>query len=223
LMARLFADRIQDKRDMLRQASTRSAVDHIPVAEIDEHVELPELPPPIDAETARSVPRTRASRNVRRRRAIAVAVLGAVALGGIGVWRGRLATEPDALAAGANRPLDDRSTVSVPALAPAAPPPPPSQPSKAVSVVVESIPSGAEVLVAGRPRGTTPCTIELPRAADPITGAVSHVGFNPTVQRVVPTADQKLVLHMQPVAAATKPRAQAKSPARETPVFERFD
>jgi hypothetical protein len=96
-----------------------------------------------------------------------------------------------------------------------------------VRLAVESIPPGAEVSINGKQVATTPCAIDLARTHEALALAVSRGGFRPVRERVVPDADQKLILHLQPIAAAAGPkkartaRPRSAASSNDLPVFER--
>jgi serine/threonine-protein kinase len=222
VMSRLFADRIDEKRVMLRQARAGAAVRLFPAAEADTQVELPEVP-----RTARGAglagthaPAPARVRSTSRRRAIAGgAAIIAAALGGASLGRGSDATSvyPPAAVAVAPRALPAPPAALPPAVKPAM-----------VSLTVDSIPPAAEVFVGGRLRGRTPCSFTLTRADDEITVAISRDRFHPVAERVVPDADQKLLVHLQPSAAivdmnqGARPRPKSLTTGGPA-VFERFN
>jgi hypothetical protein len=220
LMSRLFADRIAEKRSMLRQARTGAEVECIPVAEVDTEVEEPEVPRALHAgiEGTRSR-RSGRHRLTRHRAALAGAAVIAVALGGAHCWRSGDATGSDPPATVVVTPV--RATLPSPVEAP----PRVERPVK-VSLAVESKPPGAGVFLGGELHGHAPCSIELVRSDEPIAVAVSRDGFQPVVEHVVPNGDQRLVVHLRPSTANTRksPGARSMSPKHEAPaVFERFE
>lgn len=235
-MARLFADRIQDKRDMLRRARTEAAIVQIPVAEVDLQVELPEVPPPSTPGLEPTRRPLRFARPLRHRALIFTAgALVAAALGGAGRWIATSAAPPDPISPIAS-PLSARELMR--RLARPVPVPMPlgsgeREPIAAakpamVSLTVESTPAGAEVFVDGQRRGNAPCWIELVRTDQALAVAVSRAGFKPIAERVVPNTDQKLLVHLQPLAARATPNRPARAPSGSPPpppstAFERFE
>jgi hypothetical protein len=239
-MARLFADRIRDKREMLRQAPVNAIV-RIPVAEVDAHVELPVVPRESMTElrVEAMTPVTSPPAAVHRRGGlvVAAAAAGAVAVG-CALWFAvrapgsiaRLASESIASELSANAaeaaPVAAVAATPAPEPAPAAPLPI-EQPAK-VRLAVESIPPGAEVSIDGKV-ATTPCSIDLVRTDEALTLAMSRRGFQLVVERVVPDTDQKVIVHLQPVGAMASPkkgrsaRPKPVPPTKKPPVFERFD
>jgi serine/threonine protein kinase len=235
LMARLFADRIEDKREMLRQAPL-NAIERIPVAEVDAHVELPEVPreTPIELRLEAMSPVTSPSAVVRRRVRLAVAAAMAAVAVGWALWFADRA--PDSIARIASESIaSEPSTNAAEPVAVAAPAPEPSpgaplpveQPAT-VTLAVESNPPGAEVSIDGKQVGSTPFSTDLARTDEALTLTVSRRGFRPLTERMVPDADQKLILRLQPVAAVASPKRARVRPKPAPPpdkprVFERFD
>jgi eukaryotic-like serine/threonine-protein kinase len=217
LMARLFADRIEEKRDMLRRARTGSALDSMPAAEAEPDVELP------DVHRATHLTPSAGSahpRYVERRGRVGAALAGAVAvallLGGAARWLDGGAHSPDAPAAIARPPAEPR-------------PPGPARRERPATVrlIVESIPPGSDIFVGEELGGRAPCSLEIARADRPVTVTVRHDRFRPVVQRVVPDADQKLVVHLQPLPPIAKarrpPRRELRAGPVPTAVFEKFN
>src|SRR5262249_26394277 len=167
LMTRIFADRIDEKREMIRRARAGSSIERIPAAEADAQVELPDVPraavpPPAPAPGGDDAPPP-------RRRWIAagivVTVLAAAATGGA-AWllggREPAPTMPRGMAETAPVPAPRETAPAPPETAPAPPPP------RTVTLVIDSVPAGAEVRIDGQPRGTAPCTIAVPRGETPL-------------------------------------------------------
>jgi eukaryotic-like serine/threonine-protein kinase len=222
LMDRLFTDRIHDKRDMLRQAPLNAALERIPVAEADAHVELPAVPREtrVELRVEALPPATSPSAALRRRAGLAVAAATAVVVGiGWALWFANRA--PATVAAFAPAPAAEPE--------PTAGAPSPARQRGTVRLAVDSIPQGAEVSIGGKQVANTPWSIDLARTGEALTLVVSRGGFLPITERVVPDTDQKLVLHLQPVAAMTgQKKARSARPKSATPpnkaqVFERFD
>lgn len=125
----------------------------------------------------------------------------------------------------------------------AKPTPPAEAPS--VAVVVESSPAGAEVVVAGDPRGTTPLTLTLRRGTERLPLELSKSGFEPLRAVVVPDMDQRqrfsLVQQVSPMVVEDAQAPEAPPPvpaprrgarsgkvapkpvAKPTRTFERFE
>jgi eukaryotic-like serine/threonine-protein kinase len=234
LMARLFADRIDEKRDMLRCAGAGITVDSIPAADADTEVELPDVP--------RTTRLTRSAEGACSRRsahrasglggaALAIAAAVAVLLGGASRWVGSGDHSPDSQEIALRQAVPrSRERVSrSPGRVSRSPEPAPQRQEPAAGrLTVESIPPGADVFVAGEPCCRAPCSLAIPHAERPVAVDVRHDRFRPVTRSVVPDGDYKLVVHLQPIAAmdrTSRPRRQKRrSATRDTaPVFERFE
>jgi serine/threonine-protein kinase len=228
VMARQFADRIQDKREMLRQAPVNAAVERIPAAEVDAHVELPAVPRETRVELSIQAmpPATSPPAALHRRGGLAVvAAATAVVAVGWALWLANRANAAEPVAAAAPSLAPAPPPARAPALEPA--PAPSPDPQRRIRLAVESIPPGAEVSIDGKRVANTPCSIDLARTGEALTLAVSRGGFRPVRERVVPDADQKLILHLQPVAAMAGPkkartaRPRPAASSNDVPVLER--
>jgi hypothetical protein len=156
-MRRLFAERIEEKQDMLRRFHGGSAPTHIPLAEPDDGVDLPSVVEDLSTiHTAADVHDPSAPR-ARARRFVAP-VLAVVALAGAGAFAlsqradGPLATSPQAPTAAASE------TVAAPSTAPS------PAPAAEIELRIETTPPGASVLVGDQERGTTPIVPRCRRA-----------------------------------------------------------
>jgi len=243
LMARLFADRIEEKREMLRHAP-QAAIGRLPAAEVDAHVELPAVPRETRVELrVEAAPSVHSTSPVKRRPLVIAAAAAALAIAG-GLWLadgGRapvaaMVAQPGATTTTATAtPEPEAAREAAAAVTPGPATTPGSAtsavvaPPATVSLVVETTPPGAEVSIDGAARGRTPCSIEVARAEDAVTVAVVRSGFTPINERVVPDIDQKLILRLHPAAAISRPtkprsaRANPPQPPKPAPVFERFD
>jgi serine/threonine protein kinase len=100
IMTRLFVDRLQDKRDMLRRVQAGSPVARIPAAEADTEVELPEVPRASEANPGLGTGTTPSALHARTRRKRRVAMWGgaivAVAVATAGAWLWFGGSSPDA-------------------------------------------------------------------------------------------------------------------------------
>jgi tRNA A-37 threonylcarbamoyl transferase component Bud32 len=88
----------------------------------------------------------------------------------------------------------------------AAPPAEPAAPPALVDVVVESAPSGAEVLLGGAVRGTTPFVGRLPRGDRDVKVVIRLAGYVDRTILVHPTAliRERVTLARKPAPAVTK-------------------
>jgi eukaryotic-like serine/threonine-protein kinase len=106
---------------------------------------------------------------------------------------------------------------------PPAPPAPPAPPPP-VTIRFTSTPAGAEVRLAGTTEvlGTTPCSVQLPRADRMATFDVSKPGYESVAQELGLAADGTVItaLVAKPVAAAKpdKPKSVKPKPVKPKPV-----
>ena len=215
-MRRLFADRLEEKREMLRRMRAGSAVTHVPAGEIDVDVDVPELPAAL-----RSAARTElhaagqapASTTTRRSRRLGVGLgaLVVVALIGGAVFAARGAKSPVRADATAG-PAPLVATASSPSATASAP-------SAAPTIVVHlaTRPDGAGVSIDGKDAGTTPLDLRLPRGAEPVALLIQRAGYEPLAQSVVPDADQKLLLDLRPRTAPLHKAASAPTTSAPEP------
>ena len=214
-MQRLFPDRIAEKEELLRLVREGHDLPRLPAGEVDEPIRVPEVPSPPPGSAAAPTPAPRAL-------GIALSVVTALLVVAVAAvvlsWRpvSPPADKPDP-------PLTIASATELPIAAP---------PSSVVLVHVESSPPGARVSADGRPRGVTPLDIQVARGTTPIAIELRSSGYSPATQPVVPDADQKLVLVLQPLRGprpptrpAATPPATIPQPPPSTPAsgFRRFD
>lgn len=98
----------------------------------------------------------------------------------------------------------------------ASPPPPVvSSPAPASTVLlrIETTPKGATATVRGKPVGTTPVDLHLDRSDESVLVVLTHRGYAPRKERVIPNMSQRLVLTLTPLPHATPARQ------REIPKF----
>jgi eukaryotic-like serine/threonine-protein kinase len=207
LMRLLFFDRMQQKLEMVRCVRGGSSATEIPEAESDPSVELPAL-----------LQHARRPKRALRRFALLGAVGGTLAAV-VALGRFTNAGEHEAqmtagfqAAATPVQAASQRSTVS-----------PPGE----VDVYVDSVPSGARLVVGGREYGATPSRVRLAASSQPVTISLSRSGFVPLESHVVPDVNQRMMLHLQAAPASRRAKAQAaraepSRPARRV-VFQRFD
>jgi eukaryotic-like serine/threonine-protein kinase len=235
-MSELFADRIEDKREMLRRCRSGSGPTHVPAAEVHSEVELPVVAD--DASLLRSTSDIRGEVQGAGQRskspgarwpwfAAGAATLALVA------WR--LAPGSASLGSSGDAPSGAAVAASAAASVPldpsaaAAPPASVAPTPETVRVELGSTPPGAVVEVGGREAGRTPLSLELPRGDTPRQVVLRAPGFLPLREQVVPNVDQRLgfVLTAAPRPGG-KPRPAAKpAPAAPPPTgsargFDRF-
>ena len=232
-MERLFADRIAEKREMLRQVSVGAAPPSPPEPEVDTEVEIPSVLLTDVAVTVAAVPQTTAVPRTNaeqqplaepRRSATPwiVAGLGALVVGAVGALQ----------VFGAEAAPDTASSLPAPsAPSPAltstvAPEVRPEEVPTTVHVSVESDPSGAAVVLAGEELGTTPTSIDLEAGEAPVELVLRRSGYRPLAVPLVPDVDQRLRLSLQREPRrrqrATPAAPEAAEPAAMT-AFPRFN
>jgi serine/threonine protein kinase len=173
LMPQLFAERIEQKQEMLRRVRSGSALTRIPALEVG----------------TQDVP-IRAAKPRRTARYVALfsgAILVSAALG-VAAWFAL-----PILDSGRDTPIvprahapSDRRVV------------PMNEPvSTRVVIHIETLPAGATVSTAGIERGITPLDLELERASGPIELTFEHDGYVSHVESVTPDVEQRLRLTLQ--------------------------
>lgn len=229
LMGRLFADRIAEKQDMLRQVRAGSVVMRLPEVEADRSIES------LSAVASAAGVASRSKGSGRR-------VLPLVAVAAIVVAAAAGATivlQSGTGGAAGPTPLVERAPAAVdtgPAGGAAADAHIEAALSDAgaqrfVVVQVDTTPDGADVFVDGTLRGVTPLSLRLDRGASPVELELRRAGYRSTVERVIPDVDQRLrfALRRGPSTDGRGPRGpiegmQTPAPDMDTPrEFFRFD
>ncbi len=247
LMRRAFEDRIREKKEMLQQIRAGSGVAVVPAAEADPSFDIPivvdeeavpdaapqstpplgmderaPLPPPIDPEPA---PPSSMKRGV-----LVGAFVAVLAVAGVVGWQLMEAREPPPAVSmpperiqtatveedeGAGEP-DDRVDDEL----------------NQVEIRVDSVPPGAEVMIGGESRGSTPMTLAVDASDEPFTLELVREGYEPYRESVVPDVAQRLRLTL--TAARGRPRPRPRPNAMTRPAmmggedthmggFRRFD
>jgi hypothetical protein len=228
VMRRLFADRIEEKAEMLRRARSGSPLLHVPPADVDEEVDLPTMGshpmlPGADESALRSVadlPDASHSHDKRRGSArswAAAAVVAAVTAGAFALTRRQLDTGPDRGAGSPMPGVPPSSDTARPASASTMEPTRGEAVPSRVRVRLETTPPGARITIDGHDHGVTPEDLELVRSDASVTVVLTRDGFHPVTERLVPATDQRLVLPLRPVERATRPRAPAPTAPPTTP------
>ena len=202
LMHGLFAERIEEKQEMLRRFKSGTAPTNIPVAEADENVDLPSVVEDLSTvQTSSEIPPSSAPARPWR---WPLAVLGVAAVAAFAVVVGRRPVETRPAAAASIR------AAPLPAPSPAAPS---AAPAPRVLLRIETTPTRARAVVDGKAEGTTPVDVRLDRSDHPVTVTLTHGGYAPRKEQVVPNMSQRLVLSLTPLPR----RAPARPP--EIPKF----
>ncbi|MEZ4223503.1 MAG: serine/threonine-protein kinase [Polyangiaceae bacterium] len=209
-MREYFEARIVEKQDMLRRVQGGSDITDLPPAEVDEEVEVPEIPGAADGLTSggtglvTSTYPTRASGSRRWWLVAAAALFAVVGLGALGLALQR----PDKVA----RLEAGLSSLRLPAAhgneaTTDAPVPNTHQ------LRVASEPAGAEIFVDGELRGKTPAKISLQHATQAVRIEVAMAGYASEARSIVPEKDVSLAVNLKPTprsAGAPKPAPKPK-------------
>jgi serine/threonine protein kinase len=230
LMRRLFPDRIEEKSAMLQRVRSGSSLTAIPAADIDIDIELPSIVGELVADgagprTEAATPAAKTRRWVQSRAWAAVtailALVTAVALwlsfgqgpvdGEAGDGRGSVASAAPATTPPprASNPPSEPELPATAAAEAGVQPEPTTAPPERVTVRVQSSPSGAEVVLAGELRGTTPLELDLDRGDDPLGLRVTRGRLEHTTQ-VVPDRDRDVEL----ILARPSPRRRGRARSR---------
>jgi serine/threonine-protein kinase len=227
LMADSFAQRIAEKREMLRRVRSGSNVTHVPSELDDDAMDLPSV---AEAEggatkltaTGHSTAADRVGRRTRVGQWALVVLVSAGLLFFAGVELQRKPRAADAPAPSAATSASS-PTAPVPSTVASAAP---AASTVQVSVHVDTKPPGAHVLVGGAELGVTPTDLRLPQGATPLSLQLRRSGYQTLVQQLVPDSDQRLLLSLEPVRSAP-PSPRPAAPQPSTPPagtgFHRFD
>ena len=234
LMREVFADRISEKAEMLKQVRAGTAQIHVPAAEIDDsetgekRVPIPmhELPSPGTLASQETAVPIRAQRN-RKRNVFLFAGTGLIALVALVLFlldgeepedaMRAVAQAPAATAAGASPAIDepvadDEAEGGEGETTTERETPPPPE-AREVQVRIVTSPPGATVTIGGRSRGVTPIELTLPRGDDALTASLTLDGYEPQEERIVPDVDQRLRLTLRrEEVAQQRPRRRWVAP-----------
>lgn len=218
-MQRWFPDRIAEKQELLRRVRAGDEVTHVPAGEVEEKVQVPGMPE-----------EPRQTRPVRRKRIAAVAVVASGLI--VGVAAAALRAPTRILRATEQQEAETEAAPSTVTTAISTSPgsdsnaltgDPASERGDKVIVHIESRPPGARVMADGREEGVTPLDIHVDRGDTPIRLELQKAGFSPTIQPIVPDADQKLLFSLRPSVRTRVGPLPTKPPPRTPPSgFRRF-
>jgi len=226
LMQRLFADRIEDKSEMLRRVRIGSTLTRIPDAEVDAGTEIPILceDPATEVSSASDIrppavtpPRSRSGARV----GIALLAVAGLAAGSVVALTHRpvIVGATPAQVSSAPAVAEASSTASATEVAPS---------KESITLKFESNPPGAQVWIGGEHRGVTPTELQVPRGSDMLDVELRREGFMPRRERVAADANQHFSWDLHPAAPARAPRrpdrtAPAPSASRAHPDFYPFE
>jgi serine/threonine-protein kinase len=216
-LARLFGDRVAQKRELLDRVKSGGDLEDLLKAEVDEGIEVPL----VENMTATPLSAVRTSATlppptnvIRRRRAgrrtmLAAFAVAIVAGASIGMWmRFRNAPHPaDAAAGKASSGVAAGS--GTPDTAPTT-----------VKINVGTDPDGVKVVIDGVERGTTPVDVELPRGAQTVHLELQRPGYLPLGKDFTPDIDQRLFFSL---TRQPKPPNTQGGKKTTKPGFHRFD
>ncbi|MBV8757941.1 MAG: serine/threonine protein kinase [Deltaproteobacteria bacterium] len=134
----------------------------------------------------------------------AIAVIGVAVVALTGKRHEKAPAKPEAPPA----PVVVKTLPPPPAPAPVQPPAPPPP----VTLDITGVPTGSEVLVAGKVIGTAPGPVQLPQSASATVVVVQAEGYQPLSTIVVPDRDQPLSLTLKKKPAA---KTGAQKPGRD--------
>jgi eukaryotic-like serine/threonine-protein kinase len=211
VMKKLFADRIEEKRSMLRKIAQGSTVTTVPIAEVDENVELQLAGPTRDEASAHFLTSERTGARRFPRRAW---LLGATAAGAIVIGSTALLTTGDSRSADALGVARTSSTSAANTFVPALP--------QRVTITISSEPAGARVTIAGTDRGSTPLTVALDSSTAPVKIELLREEFRPVVETIVPDRDQRVrVLLVREERAVERVKTKRAAPSKKS--YRRFE
>jgi serine/threonine-protein kinase len=207
-MRELFADRLLEKEEMLRRVRQGAPLTHIPMSEVDTEIVVPNVTEVFSPTSEGRQWKSRA------RMSAALGALGALVAVLVGLLlRARAHTVAERATAEAQGSASATPTVRA-----------------EIVVHIETTPSGANVRVGGSPQGESPIDLHLARGDEPVAIELERRGYQVVSQAVVPDADQKLILALQPLsgpAPPARPRPAGRPAARSAPAassgFRRFD
>jgi serine/threonine-protein kinase len=205
-MSEWFAERKQEKAEMLRRVQSGSAITSIPGASSARRARQEAA-----TITATSTP---TARSRLRGVATAATLLGA---GVLGAWIALRTPEPPSTPT----PPEDPAPAAEPApVATAAPEPSPGPPlaapaAETVTVQVTTDPAGATVVIDGFEAGLTPLGVELPRGETAVALELRRRGYRAVTTEVVPDRDSRVVLTLRRdrSRAAAPPTTMTPGPA----------
>jgi serine/threonine protein kinase len=204
-MSQLFAERIEEKRQLLSHIRANTQIESMPAGDVDESVEVPQM-----TEHSTTLPPPAA----KRRWPYAIAALGLVAGGALAVY---------ALGIGQHAAVAPTPAPAPVAVAAPPPPPPPVAPV-GIAFKIDSLPSGAKLALDGEVVGVTPFELRLD-AAKTVKLDLALDGYAPLHQELAIDKDQNLLIPLVAAAKPDKPARPGKRPAKKKPdnPFQRFD
>jgi hypothetical protein len=172
LMPQLFAERIEQKQEMLRRVKTGSALTSIPALEVG-------------SQKAAVVHEPRSAGRIVRNVALLLLALLLSAGLGVGAWFAlpyleSPRTTPPARTAGVTEAVPQQITASMS--------------ERTVVIHIETLPPGVLVSTGGVERGTTPLDLRLDRGSEPVELVLEHTGYVRHTELVTPDVEQRFRL-----------------------------
>jgi hypothetical protein len=195
-LARLFGDRVAEKRELLARVREGGDLGELLRAEVDEGVDVPQVShasaTPLSAVRPPTVGfESRAQAKPKRGGGwLVLGVLGFAIVAGAVIGYFLRHKPPPAEAPAAVK--------LVPADAPAVH-------DEDVAISIDTTPPGTQVAVDGEVRGVTPLEVRMKRGTAAIKIELRAAGYQPQVQDIVPDKDQKLVVALLPITATPPP------------------
>jgi len=222
-LARLFADRMAQKRELLDRVRAGGDLTDLLVPEVDEQVDVPLVG---KAETS-SLSRVRraVARGSKKRAVIAtaftIAILGGAAVGAMMRLRGNKPAAPAVVITPVDAAAEDIEIDE----------PPPAPPEQQLVVIsVDTEPSGVKVRLDGEDRGATPLEIKLEKSDKPMRLELLAPGFATGGQQLVADRDQRLSFSLikteKTIVRIKRPPARPPTPKKKDDKdsgFHRFD
>jgi hypothetical protein len=215
LMQTVFEDRVAEKKETLRRVRAGSNLTHVPVAEIDEGIELGQVPlelathAELASQTSASVTATNGAARLASRRSTSTRLVAfgvGVAFVGFLFFLARTRAVTSVASPSATAAAPSAAASAAPPIAPA---------PEEILVRVETDPADVVVSLNGERVGSTPLDLRLPRADRPVALELRHPGYVSRAETLVPDRDQTLRVELSasPPAATTTPRSAPRTAA----------
>jgi serine/threonine-protein kinase len=243
-LARLFADRMAQKRLLMDRVRGGGDLTELLVPEVDEQVEVPQVSAVEATPLSRVRGATSAPAKKNKRVVFLVAFLAAVIAGaGVGAYLrlhrhkatpvakqptppvpvvatatpDAVPVEPDgqgSAGSGSGVEVDVEEVEEVP-------PAPPEQ--EYVVVTVDTEPAGVKVRLDGEERGATPIDVKIKKSSTPMKLELLSPGFATAAQKVVPDRDQRMYFQLIKTQKTIVRIKRPKTPKDRGSGFHRFD
>jgi hypothetical protein len=228
--ARIFSDRMTEKRELLEQVRRGGDLTALLTPEVDAQVDVPvvSLAGATPLSNVRKPATVHKSRKKRSYSFLIAFLLASIGGAGVGAYL-RMRNKP--------APAAKREKLAVVPLPPPEAPegsevamkveaveevPPPAPVEEYIVISVETDPDGVSVKVDGESRGATPVDVKVKKSGDPLKIELASTGFATHKLDVVPDRDQRLYFAL--VKQAKKIVPVKAPPKKETkPGFRRFD